>query len=101
MSDRPCMLNPEKWRVARYVVPVPKSAELYRPLQLPTPVPAPPPVRVALWAIWPPQWPIEYPPMLIYPAWDMAFRAAFDRAQFATVPPVHTPQFDPLTEGPF
>lgn len=85
---RPCQLDSEKWRVRRYVVPVPKQAVIVRPWQLPTPVPAPPTTRsVAVWGVWPPQWHIDAAPMLMFPMWHIAFRAAYDRAQFAAVPP--------------
>lgn len=85
-------LRGDHWRVCRYVVPVPKQAAVARPWQLQSPVPAPPPwfeptVRVAVWGIWPPHWALVSAPMLVFPDWGMAFRAAFDRAQFAAIPP--------------
>jgi hypothetical protein len=87
---KPCQLDSEKWRVRRYVVPVPKRVAVVRPWQLQSPVPALPPAltrTVAVWGIWPPQWHLESAPMLVFPVWRMAFRAAFDRAAFAHVPP--------------
>ena len=104
---RPCQLDSEKWRVRRYVVPVPKQAAVARPWQLQSPVPAPPPTTlVAVWGIWPPQWHIDGPPMLAYPVWYQAFRSAWDRAQFAYSPqqpqhvyPAYQPQFDEDTNG--
>lgn len=84
---RPCQLDSEKWRVSRYVVPVPKKEATARPWQLQALAPAPPTVTVAVWGVWPPQWNIEAAPMLVFPMWRMAFRAAWDRAQFATAPP--------------
>lgn len=83
-------LRDDRWRVRRYVVPVPSQAAVARPWQLQSPVPAPPPysgVRVAVWGIWPPQWTLQSAPMLVFPNWPVAFRAAWDRAQFAAVPP--------------
>jgi hypothetical protein len=88
-------LREDRWRVRRYVVPVPKQAAVTRPWQLQSPVPAPPPTHtVAVWGIWPPQWVSDGPPMLMYPVWHMAFRAAWDRAQFASSPaPVRQSEF--------
>lgn len=93
MSDRPCMLNPEKWRVAQYVVQVPVKEAIARPWQLQAPAPASPlTYSVAVWGIWPPQWDISAQPLLSFPSnangWRQAFRAAWDRAQFASVPPI-------------
>jgi len=88
MSDRPCMLNPEKWRVKRIDVSIPRAATIVRPFQLP-PLPQPPDSFriVTVWAIWPPQWALEHDPLLFYRDWDKAFQAAWDRAQFAASPP--------------
>lgn len=96
-------LREDNWRVRRYVMPVPKKAAIARPWQLQALAPASPPTSpVVVWGIWPPQWPPEGPPMLMFPVWHMAFRAAWDRAQFDYVPPPNSqPVRDPLTEGPF
>lgn len=84
MSDRPCMLNPLKWRVARYTVETAVDTVATPPWQgLLKAV-----KNFQVWGIWPPQWDIEEdPPLLIFPLHQQAFRAAFDRAQFAAVPP--------------
>jgi hypothetical protein len=87
MSDRPCMLKSDKWRVHQFTIPRAKRTAPIKPWQLevlaPTPIDV---VSIALWGVWPPQWALEGAPMLAFPMWDMAFRAAWDRAQFAVIP---------------
>lgn len=91
------MLDIEKWRVHLYVVPVPMREQLFRPKQLPPPVPAPLPNNVAVWGIWPPMWTLSEAPLLVFPpdssGWRQAFRAAHDRAGFAAAP---SPAIQPL-----
>jgi hypothetical protein len=86
IMDRPCMLKSDKWRVHRFTTSRPRQVAL-KPWQLevlaPTPIEM---VSIALWGVWPPHWALEGAPMLIFPVWPMAFRAAWDRAQFAFVP---------------
>jgi hypothetical protein len=87
------MLDSEKWRVHRFTVPRARPGPL-KPWQLevlcPTPIDVAP---IAIWGVWPPLWALEGQPLLIFPVWRMAFRAAWDRAQFAVVP---TPKQEPV-----
>jgi hypothetical protein len=96
MSDRPCMLNPEKWRVASYTVQIAKNTVAFRPFQLPA-MDIPEMMETfRVWGIWPPQWVITEPPLLSFPpgraGHRQAFRAAHNRAQFAAVPPIKQPE---------
>jgi hypothetical protein len=102
---KPCQLDPEKWRVARFTVEVAKNTVAVRPWQLPPPTSVPAPLNIfSVWGIWPPNWDITDAPLLYFPmtiaGWRQAFNAAWSRAQFAAVPPIKqpnllsTPQFD-------
>jgi hypothetical protein len=74
-------LSLEKWRVTRMLVPRAVAARGVPDWHRPSAT-----VSVAVWAVWPPHWGLEGSPLLIFPMWRMAFRAAFDRAQFSVSP---------------
>lgn len=105
-------LDGTKWRVKRHVVPIPKPDpyEHVRPWQIvPLPAPPQPTTTFAVWGIWPPGWSLAQAPLLVFPNWPMAFRAAADRAEFANSPTtsqdvsnvLHAPLFEgeEMTDG--
>jgi hypothetical protein len=64
----------EKWRVCAAITPTVET-------------PGDRPGFMAVWAIWPPLWPITGQPLLMYRNWQAAYAAAADRADFNAAPP--------------